>query len=98
MWEAMAVFVQHPALAALPGLALLALAGAARRARRPGVGAAAAAWLVYAVYETLVRARVLCSGECNIRVDLLLIYPLLLALSAAALVAAARGGPRPPGA
>jgi len=35
-------------------------------------------WVAYAGYEYLMYARVLCSGECNIRVDLLLIYPLLL--------------------
>jgi hypothetical protein len=35
-------------------------------------------WLAYAVYEYLMYIRVLCSGECNIRVDLLLIYPALL--------------------
>ena len=51
---------------------------------------AAIAWLVYAVYETAMARRILCSGECNIRVDLLLIYPLLLALSLAAVVAAYR--------
>jgi len=34
-------------------------------------------WILYAVYEYLVQIRVLCSGECNIRVDLLLIYPIL---------------------
>ncbi|MRD47540.1 hypothetical protein [Caenimonas koreensis] len=35
-------------------------------------------WLVYSVYEYLMYARVLCSGDCNIRIDLLLIYPALL--------------------
>jgi hypothetical protein len=35
-------------------------------------------WILYGVYEFLMQARVLCSGECNIRVDLLLIYPFLL--------------------
>jgi len=35
-------------------------------------------WPSYAVYEYLMYVRVLCSGECNIRVDLLLIYPALL--------------------
>lgn len=35
-------------------------------------------WIIYGVYEFLMQARVLCSGECNIRVDLLLIYPFLL--------------------
>jgi len=38
----------------------------------------ASIWLSYAVYEYLMYVRVLCSGECNIRVDLLLIYPALL--------------------
>jgi len=33
-----------------------------------------------------MQIRVLCSGECNIRVDLLLIYPVLLALTLASLV------------
>ena len=38
-------------------------------------------WFLYGVYEYLMRFRVLCSGECNIRIDLLLIYPILLILS-----------------
>jgi hypothetical protein len=35
-------------------------------------------WAAYAAYEYLMYARVLCTGECNIRVDLLFIYPALL--------------------
>jgi hypothetical protein len=35
-------------------------------------------WVLYGIYEYLMQIRVLCSGECNIRVDLLLIYPILL--------------------
>ncbi len=35
-------------------------------------------WLSYAVYEYFMYTRVFCSGECNIRIDLLLICPLLL--------------------
>lgn len=50
----------------------------------------AAAWATYGAYETLMRARVLCSGECNIRVDLLLLYPALAILSIVALVRARR--------
>lgn len=42
---------------------------------------AALLWAGYACYETLFYLRILCSGECNIRVDLLLIYPLLLCCS-----------------
>jgi hypothetical protein len=47
-------------------------------------------WLLYAAYETGMQQRWLCSGECNIRVDLLLIYPLLLVASAVATVGLVR--------
>jgi hypothetical protein len=39
-------------------------------------------WIAYSAYEYLMHARVLCSGECNIRDDLLLIYPALLGSTA----------------
>lgn len=42
---------------------------------------AAAVWLLYAGYEAAVKAQMLCTGECNIRIDLLLIGPVLLGLS-----------------
>ena len=51
--------------------------------RVPGALVAGIAWLLYAPYEFLMYARVLCSGECNIRVDLLLLWPLLLGISLA---------------
>ena len=35
-------------------------------------------WMLYGLYEYLMFRRVLCSGDCNIRVDLVLIYPFLL--------------------
>jgi hypothetical protein len=38
-----------------------------------------------------MRLRWLCTGECNIRVDLLLIYPVLALLSVIGIVSAARG-------
>ena len=54
--------------------------------RRAGSAAVAAAlWFAYGVYETLMHLRVLCTGECNIRVDLLLFYPVLLAATLVAL-------------
>ena len=59
-----------------------------RRARPAAV--AAVLWLLYAGYEGLMSARVLCSGECNIRVDLLLIWPALALASVVAVVAAFR--------
>lgn len=43
--------------------------------------AASLSWAGYAGYEYLVLRRVLCSGDCNIRVELLLVYPVLLLVS-----------------
>ena len=34
-------------------------------------------WLLYAVYERLVATGILCDANCNIRVDLLLFFPIL---------------------
>ena len=34
-------------------------------------------WLLYAVYERLVATGVLCDANCNIRVDLVLFFPML---------------------
>ena len=44
-------------------------------------------WFSYGIYESLMYLRIICSGECNIRVDLLLIYPLLGLVSLVSLVA-----------
>lgn len=44
---------------------------------RPGVFVAAAVWLGYAVYEYLMTNGVLCDGTCNIRVDLIVVWPLV---------------------
>ncbi len=87
----MAIFIEYPWLAAVIGVALLVLG------RRRGRGVAVAtgiAWLLYAVYETGMKQRWLCSGECNIRVDLLLVYPLLLVLTLVAVVSLLRAGQR----
>ena len=43
-------------------------------------------WLAYTVYEYGMYFRILCSGECNIRIDLLLIYPVLLTLTVIAAI------------
>ena len=34
-------------------------------------------WLLYAVYERLVATGVLCDSDCNIRVDLVFLFPIL---------------------
>ncbi|MBM3803314.1 MAG: hypothetical protein FJW26_13515 [Acidimicrobiia bacterium] len=47
---------------------------------------ASCCWLCYLPYEWGMKLRILCSGECNIRVDLLLIYPCLLLVSLAAIL------------
>lgn len=75
LFGAMAIFIEYPIVAAAIGLALLGLGWRARRRLAVGVGVA---WLIYAMYEFSMKQRWLCTGECNIRVDLLLIYPVLV--------------------
>lgn len=79
----MGIFIQYPWLAALIGLLLVGLGQS--RGRRTAV-VVGVIWLLYAAYETAMRLRWLCTGECNIRVDLLLIYPVLLATTVVAIV------------
>jgi hypothetical protein len=65
---------------AFPGLALLpaAIFGAMYFYRRRNSSLIAALlWGAYALYESLMKARILCSGECNIRIDLVLLIPIL---------------------
>jgi formate hydrogenlyase subunit 3/multisubunit Na+/H+ antiporter MnhD subunit len=81
--SAMAIFIAYPVLAAVIGGFLLVLGRRRRRRVAIGIGIV---WLLYFAYETGMQQRWLCSGECNIRVDLLLIYPVLLILLVAALV------------
>jgi hypothetical protein len=84
----MSLFIAFPALALVPSLLFFLCY---RRSRRPSNAVAALAWLLYAGYEEAMRLRWLCTGECNIRVDLLLLYPALAALSLVAAVACLRG-------
>lgn len=82
--------IEASAIAALfaVGLALLYMW---RRQRSAAI--ASAAWALYCGYEYLMYARVLCTGECNIRVDLLLMYPILIVLTLYALIRSIRSGP-----
>jgi len=80
-------------LIAYPWLALLAAGFFAMLWRSTNTKIAAVAslfWVCYAGYEYLMHARVLCTGECNIRIDLLLIYPVLLVLSIVAVMRSIR--------
>ena len=83
---------------AYPWLAFVAAGafGALWLWRRAGSAAIATLlWLAYGGDETLMKLRVLCSGDCNIRVDLLLAYPILLVVSIVALWRALRPRARP---
>ena len=85
--SAMGIFVEYPLLAAVLGVAVLALGVRTRRRIATGVGIV---WLLYALYETAMKRRWLCTGECDIRIDLLIIYPVLLIGFAAAVVSLLR--------
>jgi hypothetical protein len=76
-----------PVLALIPAALSLLLFWRARLSIALVTGLA---WLAYAPYEYAMLRRWLCTGECNIRVDLLLIYPVLLVLTIATMVAAVR--------
>lgn len=75
--------IAFPLTALAIAVAFLALHA---RSRRRFVLVTAILWGGYAIYEELMRRRILCTGECNIRVDLVLLYPVLALLSIAALV------------
>ncbi|HSC48543.1 MAG TPA: hypothetical protein VLG68_10705 [Gammaproteobacteria bacterium] len=85
MFETMGILVEMPWLAALPAAFFLGLYAWCRR--KP-VLVAASAWALYLPYEWSMKLRLLCSGECDIRIDLLALYPLLAILSLIALIAA----------
>jgi hypothetical protein len=87
LFRSMAIFIEYPWLAAVVAAILLSQG---RRLRRPVATAAGVLWLLYAGYEFGMKQRWLCTGECNIRVDLLLFYPLLLILLISAIVSLAR--------
>ena len=84
------IFVAWPWLALVPAALFVALN---RVAHRRLVSVTALFWLLYALYEFSMQQRWMCSGECNIRVDLLLIYPVLAAVSLLGLIGLLRGRP-----
>ena len=78
------LFILLPPLALVPAVVF---AYSFVRCRRTIVLITSIAWLAYFAYQQAMQLRILCSGECNIRVDLLLLYPALAVLSAVALFA-----------
>ena len=85
--DLLAIFIAFPWLALIPG-GFLAVLWWWRGSKVAAI--AAVFWAGYAGYEYLMLTRVLCSGECNIRVDLLLIYPFLLLVFLAAVITSFR--------
>lgn len=76
------VYISSPIVALIPAI-LFGLIFFKIRGKL--IGVTAILWLLYSIYETLMFLRITCSGDCNIRVDLLLIYPLLIIFTAGAL-------------
>lgn len=74
LYGSMAIFISYPALAAAIGAVFAAFGLLLRRRQATVVGGA---WLASSVWEFGMKLRWLCSGECNIRIDLLVIYPVL---------------------
>ena len=87
LYRNMAVLIEYPLLAAVPGAVFAALFVASRKVL---VLAAAAAWLAYLPYEYAMKLRLLCSGDCNIRLDLMVLYPVLLIVSVVGVAVSAR--------
>ena len=79
----MAILIEYPWLGLVPA-ALFFYLHSVFRARL--ILVTAISWLAYVPYEYGMKLRLLCTGECNIRVDLLLIYAVLVALSLASAV------------
>src|SRR5213593_4419812 len=92
LYRSMAVLIEHPLLAAIPGAVFVALFAVSRKRL---VLTAAAAWLAYLPYEYAMKLRLLCSGECNIRLDLMVLYPVLLVISVVGLAVFAWARVRP---
>jgi hypothetical protein len=77
------LFIVVPLAAAVPAAAFLYMFA---RSRSIVALLTALLWLAYMAYESAMKLRILCTGECNIRVDLMIIYPVLMLLSAVAIV------------
>ena len=92
VFQTFTVFIKRPVLALVPAALFAGLYYFVNR--RIALAVAAWCWGIYAILEMLNHAGITCRGDCNIRVDLLLIYPLLWIVSIAAVVALFLGRPR----
>ena len=84
----MGILTSQPWLALIPSILFLVCAAIIKSTiPRIVLFTVAALWFLYFVYEYSMKYRILCSGECNIRIDLLIVYPLLLSASLVGLAA-----------
>jgi hypothetical protein len=79
----MAVMIEYPLVGLVPAVLFMSLYPVSTQRF---LLVAAALWLLYIPYEYAMKFRILCTGECNIRIDLLLLWPLLIVVSLTALV------------
>jgi len=77
--------VSWPWLALVPCACFVALY---RVSRHKLAAVAATMWSLYAIYECAVKRGWLCSGDCSIRLDLVLLFPAMAAVSLSAAFAA----------
>lgn len=85
VYSSMGMMIEKPWLALIPAALLLWLFSASGNRLALGAGAV---WASYCLYEYGMTFRILCSGECNIRIDLFVIYPALILAGLTGLVAA----------
>jgi len=83
VFRVIAIMIEYPLLATGIGVLLLGLGRLMHRRLAMGTGVM---WLVYSLYEFGVKKRWLCSGDCDIRADVILIYPVLLLATIVAVV------------
>jgi hypothetical protein len=76
--RSMALLTDKPWLALVPAVFFVLLFATSKSKLSLTAGGL---WLAYVLYEYGMKSRLLCSGDCNIRVDLLGLYPLLAACS-----------------
>lgn len=81
--RAMTVFIEDPFLALAPAALFIVLFTISKGRF---VLVAGLLWLGYVPYEYGMKLRILCSGECNIRIDLLVLYPVLILVSLVGLI------------
>lgn len=82
-YEVFVIFVERPWVALVPAMIFYLLYYPFRLKL---VLAAALLWTVYSLYELGIWNGLFCDQDCNIRVDLLAIYPLLAVISGLAIL------------